>query len=380
MTVRKYNKRRRLPNGFGQITEIKGKFLRNPFRAMVTVGKTETGRPISKLLQPVSYFQTYNEAYAALVEYHKNPYEVSSQITMKELYEEWSKKYFETLNSTSSVENIMHAWRHCSMLYDMKVSDVRIRHIKTCINEGTLTTKSGKIKKPSANTKTRIKSVLNQLFDYAVEYELVDRNYARDLSLPNEVVKETGKVSKAHIAFTDEEMNILWSHVEDTLYVDVILIQCYSGWRPQELGKLEISRVDLDNWIFSGGMKTDAGTDRSVPIHPKIRHLVEAKYRQALSLGSKHLINSIDSKRPKEIEMTYGKYSTRFEKIRDELGLNPNHRPHDPRKQFVTLCKRYNVDEYAIKYMVGHVINDITERVYTERDSLWLEKEIRKIK
>ena len=40
---RKSNKRRRLPNGFGQISEIKNRNLRNPFRAMVTVGKTPDG-------------------------------------------------------------------------------------------------------------------------------------------------------------------------------------------------------------------------------------------------------------------------------------------------------------------------------------------------
>ena len=36
---KKSNKRKRLPNGFGQISEIKGQNLRKPFRAMVTVGK-----------------------------------------------------------------------------------------------------------------------------------------------------------------------------------------------------------------------------------------------------------------------------------------------------------------------------------------------------
>ena len=42
----KNNKRKRLPNGFGQISQIKNRNLRNPYRAMVTVGKTSTGRPI----------------------------------------------------------------------------------------------------------------------------------------------------------------------------------------------------------------------------------------------------------------------------------------------------------------------------------------------
>ena len=64
------NKRRRLPNGFGQISEVKGRNLRKPFRAMVAVGKEENGQPICKLLKPEAYFETYNEAYAALVSYH----------------------------------------------------------------------------------------------------------------------------------------------------------------------------------------------------------------------------------------------------------------------------------------------------------------------
>lgn len=53
----KNNKRRRLPNGFGQISEIKNRNLRNPFRAMISVGKDSNGRPICKPLKPESYFQ-----------------------------------------------------------------------------------------------------------------------------------------------------------------------------------------------------------------------------------------------------------------------------------------------------------------------------------
>ena len=46
----------------------------------------------------------------------------------------------------------------------------------------------------------------------------------------------------------------------------------------------------------------------------------------------------------------------------------------------MTIAKKYGVDEYAIKYMVGHAIADITERVYTKRESDWLRTEIEKIK
>lgn len=77
--------------------------------------------------------------------------------------------------------------------------------------------------------------------------------------------------------------------------------------------------------------------------------------------------------------MTYDKYNYRFERIRDTLKLNPEHRPHDPRKHFSTMAKKYKVDEYALKYMIGHKIEDITEKVYTQRDVNWLKEEIEKI-
>jgi hypothetical protein len=83
----------RLPNGFGQISEIKGKKLRNPWRAMITVGKTSTGRPICKILKPQGYFASYNDAYAALVEYNRNPYDLDKDITVQELYDRWFQEY-----------------------------------------------------------------------------------------------------------------------------------------------------------------------------------------------------------------------------------------------------------------------------------------------
>jgi hypothetical protein len=44
------------------------------------------------------------------------------------------------------------------------------------------------------------------------------------------------------------------------------------------------------------------------------------------------------------------------------------------------LAKEARVDEYAIKYMVGHKISDITESVYTSRSLEWFLQEIEKIK
>lgn len=376
---KKYNpkKRKRLPNGFGQISEIKNRNLRNRFRAMVTVGKTENGKPICKLLQPKSYFSTYNEAYAALVEYNRNPYNLSNDITIEELYNRWSEAYFNTI-TVGTARTIKSAWKYCHPLYKMKVLDVRVRHMKQCLNEAYITV-NGVDKKPTITTKSKMKSIFNLIFDYAIEYEIVDKNYARTFDYPSNTSDEKYEVNNHHIIFEDDEMKILWDNLYRQPFVDMLLIQCYSGWRPNELISIKIENIDINEWIFVGGGKTKAGKNRIVPIHPKIQPLVQKLYDEAISVGSKYLFNREDYYFTHKA-LDYGRYALRFQRIIKQLGLNPNHRPHDGRMHFITMAKKYNLDEYAIKHIVGHAITDITEKIYTKREISWLRSEIEKIK
>lgn len=375
----RHNKRRRLPNGFGQISEIKGRNLRKPFRAMVAIGKEENGRPICRMLKPEAYFETYNEAYAALVAYNKNPYSLDLDITVKELYERWTNEYFKTLKSDASRACIKAAWAYCTAVYSMKVSDLRAYHIKGCIEDGVVVLQN-KEKHTTANVKCRIKSLFNLMLDYALEYEIVDRNYARTFELSDELISEAKKTKKEHISFTEAEMDLLWTHLRSVEGIDILLIQCYSGWRPQELGLIRVENVDFVNGFMVGGMKTEAGTERVVPIHPKVEELIRQRYEEAQKLQSEYLFNYLDPKKPNDTRLTYVRYTKCFSAIVKRLSLNPDHRPHDGRKHFVTMAKEAGLDEYAIKYMVGHTITDITEKVYTERNKNWLKEEIKKIK
>lgn len=365
----------RLPNGFGQISEIKNRNLRKPFRAMLTVGKAENGRPICKPLRPEAYFETYNDAYAALVEYHKNPYDLDPALTLRQLYAHWLTAYEKTVKSTRPATA---AWAYCSDIYDIRVKDVRARHIKHCMEEGRAVIR-GVEQRPNANMKNLIKTLFNLMLDHALEYELVERNYARTFHLSEEVIKEIHTVRQEHIPFSEAEMARLWANLWKKEFVDIVLIQCYSGWRPQEIGQLQIADVNLAEGIFSGGMKTDAGIGRIVPIHPKIFPLVEQNYRQAQARGSRYLFNQKDPLHNKNIALSYNKFRIGFGRLREELHLDTRHRPHDGRKHFVTMAKKYGADEYAIKYIVGHKISDITEKTYTRRELEWLKAEIGRI-
>ena len=140
-----------------------------------------------------------------------------------------------------------------------------------------------------------------------------------------------------------------------------------------------MKNVDLEHWAFTGGMKTEAGVNRLVPIHSRIRSLVQRRYSEAVTLGSKYLFNCTDATKG-GIKLTYDKYAYRFGKILETLQLNQEHRPHDPRNTFITRAKKAEVDEYVIKRLVGHSIIDVTEKIYTERDLEWLRSEMEKIK
>lgn len=378
ITYRRQPKHRRLPNGFGQISEVKKQNLRKPFRVMVTTGKTETGKPICKLLKPTAYFATYNEAYEALLEYNRNPYSLDSQITVKELFDLWSEEYEKRNHKTSVGSMYISAWKYCESLYEVPVRELKTWQIKKCIDTSTRMV-NGKERKPSENIRQWMKFLLSVMLDYAVEYELTDRNYARVISSKSITDVQDTPNEPSHIAFTEDELNLLWESVYTIPYVDVLLIQCYSGWRPQELGLIRLENIDLEKNLIIGGLKTKAGINRIVPIHSKIQCLIEKKYKEAINRKSAFLLFSDKCQNLDTPSFTYTEYRKQFIKILKKLNLNHEHRPHDGRKTFITLAKKYKVDEYAIKYIVGHAINDLTEHTYTERSSEWLSEEIEKI-
>lgn len=375
---RSSTKRKRLPNGFGRITELKNPNLRNRFRAMITVGTDGNGRPIGKLLKPQSYFRTYNEAYAALVEYNKNPYDLNKDISMQELYDKWSEEFFQKA-SPSGVRSYKAAWDYCSSIASMRVRDVRARHLKSCMTNG-VAIRNGVEKHVSANNQTKMKALFNLMFDYAVEYEIADKNYSRTFAVDEDTAREAEDNRVEHIAFSKDEVDKLWRNAYKIPYCSYLIFQCYSGFRPQEIGLITLAEVNLEEGYIQSGMKSDAGKDRIVPIHPRVKHIVEKEYNKAVENGSNWLFSYYDIDHIGTFKMSYTRYRRIFYRVLKQLGISEDHKPHDPRKTFVTMAKEYKMDEYALKQIVGHEINDITEKVYTERPVSFYIDEMKKIK
>lgn len=152
----------------------------------------------------------------------------------------------------------------------------------------------------------------------------------------------------------------------------MVIIGIYSGWRPQELAILKTADIDLENKTMLGGLKTEAGKNRIVPIHSKILPLIEKRYNPKYEF----LFNDEDGQQG--TTMTYDKYRGRFNKINSKFGFT--HRPHETRHTFITMAKEVQINDYVLKLIVGHAIEDVTEKIYTHRTMDQLKNEIEKIK
>lgn len=356
----------RRANGTGSIKKLSGT-RRRPWVVLITTDyyRDEVTNQKKQVQKPLGYYETEELARKALYDYNVNPYDIEiDTITFRKVYEDWSSRYYADITNKSTERSNIAAFNHSKPLHDMVFKSITITNMKDTINNASV----------GSATKGRMKSLYNLLYDYALESGIVSVNTARNFTMKG-IQRKILSERNSKKPFTLEDEKLLWENT-DYGFTKMVLIGIYSGWRPQELATLKRINIDMDNETMLGGMKTDAGTDRIVPIHPKIKEFVKYYYEQ--SEGQEFLFNDFEGQQG--TTMTYDKYRGRFIKVMTRCALK-DFSPHCTRYTFITKAKEAHVDEYAIKMMAGHEINDITERVYTKRDTVnFLKEEIQKIK
>lgn len=338
-------------NGNGSVSKLSG-IRRKPYIARVTLGWDEsTGRQIRKT---IGTYVTQKEAQKALIDYLDNPYDLDlSNILFKDVYEKWSKLKYPKV-SHSAILGYQSAYNNVEKLHNMKIKDIKARHLQEAIDS---------CSKGQA-TKKKIKFLFGQMFAYAMQNDIITKDYSEFVDI--------GKASEEskREPFSNKEIELLWKHIDDIEFIDTILIMIYSGFRIGELLELETKNIDLVNMTMTGGLKTEAGKNRLVPIHPKIFPLIEKRYNK----DNQYLIINFKGKK-----MKYDNYyKEKFIPIMEQL--NMEHRPHNCRHTFATLLSNANANATAIKKMIGHESYATTEKIYTHKDIEELRKNVELIK
>ena len=351
-------------NGTGSIYKLSGN-RRKPWTVQLSSGtiKQEDGSYITKRVR-LGYYATEEEAILALARYKESPYSIKDSYTFSEVYQMWSEKYFSTLENNSSNRTIAAAYNHVKGIWHRDFASLSIQDMRDAIEQPT----------NSPSIQSRIKSMLNLMYDFAVEAEIVEINKARQFSIKG-LGKKVKKDKKDKTPISSEHIQALEKDYEYG-YTRMILIGIYTGFRPSEICQLHRCNIHLEENYIIGGMKTEAGEDRYVPIHPKIREHIEYYYNRTTS-NDKYLIKAEDGQI--DTIMTYDKYRSRFKKSMLRIGADGLYSPHCTRYTFITNAKSAKMDEYALKMIVGHEIGDVTEEVYTCREESFLQDEILKI-
>ena len=268
-------------------------------------------------------------------------------ITLRQLFNEWLPIHSRSV-SKSAIKSYHIAFKHISNIADMPITDIHFQHLQNVIN-------SMHVKGLSYSSCKKVRTLLNQLFNYAIIQDYPITNYALHLNLGPNVPTIKRRV------FTRQQINKLW--VIDTSYSRMILILLYTGLRIGEL--LNLRRQDINrrsSYLIVRHAKTKAGEGRIIPIHHRITPLIEQLYNDT----GNYLF-----------AISYTSFRKHFHDIMKKL--NCKHTIHDTRHTFASLLDAI-APPNTLRALLGHKQGDITTRVYTHKTIRELRKSIELLK
>jgi integrase len=289
--------------------------------------------------------------------YNQNPYDIdAAKLTFSEVYEKWSEDKFPTI-SESNIKGYKASYNCCKKLYDKIFIDIKLIDLQQVVDT------CGK----NFPTLRKLKVLFNQLYNYAMKYEICNKDYSQYVDINKHKNKNPNKMDR--LPFTKAEINALWIQ-QNNIYVQIVLMLIYSGVRISELLELKRENINIEEHYFNIiQSKTENGI-RVVPIADKTYNFFKKWYDD----GYNYLLHTADGKR-----FTYRNYFDSYWKPAMEL-INANHTPHDTRHTCISMLTEKDVSPTYIKMIVGHSgAMSLTERVYTHIDIAELLKAINKI-
>ncbi len=311
----------------------------------------------------LEYFEKQERAYSYLAELNNaevipEHIRFSETPTFAEMYDKW-KRYRNSLPDKigkSTWRNYEIAFNHLADLHHKKFNALRTDEVQECINKWTC---------KSNSTVSNIRTVLNNMYKYALMNNYIEKDLSQFF-----VYSWVEPSEQIHSRYTDDEIAVLWANLYVVNNVDLILITIYSGLRPTELLEITTDNVHLDEQYMVGGIKTEAGIDRVIPIADKILPLIKNRYDK----NKRFLVNNKYGN-----HYTYGSYvSANFNTVMNRLQMQ--HLPHDGRHTFASLMDNVGANEVCLKLIMGHSMkNDVTKGVYTHKTIPQLIEEVNKI-
>ena len=344
------------PNGYGSVYKLSGN-RRKPYAARVTV-KTEYDEKNDNYIlkrKIIGYYKTQAEAIKALALYNDNPCDPEQlDITFGEIWKKLEPELEEKL-SAKRFGCYKAAYNYCHPIADRKIKDLRKPHLQKCIDDCD----------KKSSTKANIRGVMKRVYSYAMENDIVNKDYSEYISF------DVDAVERVRVLYTNKEIELLWKNSDDWSCA-MTLILLYTGMRINEFLSNKSENIDLEKKIIilPREIVKNKSSERIVPIHEKILPLL----KRFKDIGSEWI-----AVKPNGTHINYQNYMDRDNpKLNEYLGAE--HTPHDTRHTFISSARECGMDNLVIQRIVGHTPQTITEEVYTHLKIQELLEEINKLK
>jgi len=342
-------KARRRPAGMGSVYRLSGKRAK-PWAVSVS-GKY------------LASFETRTEAEVYLVPHRSKPVDLLT-MTLSDVRNRWQNtKRYQRL-SRDAKNNYSAAWKRMEAFSSMRMSEIKTSHfqqaIAQAVSEGV-----------GRDTCEKIRSLASLLCQEAMKDDIIDRNYALSLELPERVSKKKSR------NFTDEEILLLFDHDQDR-DVRIILCLIYTGTRQKDLFEITKDQVYLERGYMIGGSKTDAGKDRLIPIRREIAGYVSDFMKES----GDYLISNKAGNKTNSSNFLKRQYYPTLERLgicyKDEAGNNIL-TPHRTRHTYIAGSIAGGAAPEALTKIVGHAQYETTVDKYADDlDIEYLKKEAAK--
>jgi len=399
-------------NGKGSAVYL-GNGRYKPWVARIVIGKDINGIPI---YYDIDNFEEQLDALVFLENYHKEPYSLyvkqekynrivtfppipyplvavenphqdivekvkKDNYTFKQLFEKFKetkmltkeemaqeKKYHIRPENKPFGRNycltLLTAFNNCKELHDRVYKSLRASDFKEHLKN------SGKGPDPQR----QMVNLFANIDKFALEEDIIEKGYSQFIATIScsrkGIKKSTDKDTEKDKLFSYEQIDYLWNFKprstglqqeakkeHEAFIRDFWLMLLYSGCRADELLSIYTANVFLENNCFIGGLKTNAGINREIPIHPAVKHLWEKYYNS----DNEFLFMQPNGNRADYDYYLYH-YKYNFKELHPEVS---EHTAHDARHTLRTELKRLHIDDIIINSIIGHSNDDVGDDIYT---------------
>lgn len=337
--------------GTGSVYKVSGN-RKHPYYAVL--GGISTGR----------MYATRREAEAALEAMRSAVQPELFSYSLEDCYNAWSAVAYRDMGR-SSRRGYELSWRYIPEPLRRKFArDVRTDDLQKVID-------GLQARGLSDSTANHVKFLYSKLCQWMMQRDLITKNYAAFLTVQRTEHRPINTFTAEEVA----QINALANGDPDerlTQTAMLTMILLFTGMRISELFTLPAASVHLDESVpyLQGGIKTQAGRNRIIPIHRRIFPFLQ--FFRAQATGPLLVSGFHGNKRPD------GWRARDYARMLDALEI-PYKVPHNTRKTMATHAAQEGIDRIALAKLMGWSDLAVGNKYYIAPEVAYLAAEMEKL-